>query len=532
MDMHVRFDDTHFTVTTQAFSLRLLDTPSNRKAAVVLLRAMKDEGCTPLFTLQQLACIVGSANRQASSQHVEDFRACGGDMQATLLRDRKVDEMVVDAVRSEVLQAPLMSTEVLCDRVNARLDRTDITWANIEAALAQVSCRVLRRVMRKQLATGAAHYKESYLLDTLLLAYEREEDIMPGLEGPEAREEAPPVSDPSAIRTLLTPGKQMAAVPPCLRWVGVLMSLYYQGVPLSRLGQWTGVHKSTVWRWIFGLVRCLYPMVQDFLKDRIKASVVLVDEKWIKLRGRWWYWFVAIEQGSGLPLACYLSPTRAAWACRYMGVKLKRLGISIKALVTDGLASYSAMLPEVVHQLCIFHHQQGVYRWCRDHLPDADQRAVCQQAMLNVVKTQDKRTLRRRLEKLSQNADILGIGPWIKETWQKLSCLLPAIGSRLIPRTTNEIERFFRAFNQFYKRRCGFHNLRSARWELAFFILVYLFTNQAKDGIAPIESIMPEARTMPFYRLINDPLAVLMGVEQVKLPQKMANHEMAVALAA
>ena len=453
-------------------------------------------------------------------------------MKATLQRDRKVDDQVVEVVSCEVLKAPLATTQALCTTVNARLDRTDISVANIEAALAQISCRSLRLVMRKQICSGAAHYKESYLLDTLLLAYEGAEDIIPGLEGPEAREETPLVSDPSAIRTLLRPGKAMEAVPSCLRWVGVLMSLYYQGVPLSRLGQWTGVHKSTVWRWIFGMVSCLYPMVQDALKGRVKASVALVDEKWIKLRGIWWYWFVAIDQGTGLPLVSYLSPTRGAFACRYMGIKLQRLGLHIKAVVTDGLASYSAMLPEVVHQLCIFHHQQGVYRWCRTHLVDKEKRASCQQEMIKIVKTEDKRTLLRRLQKLTQNADILCIGPWIKQTWQKLPCLLPAIGSRLIPRTTNEIERFFRAFNQFYKTRCGFHSFTSARRELAFFILVYLFTQQDKDQMAPIESIMPEARTMPFYRLINDPLAVLMGLEHVKLHRKMANDEMAVALAA
>ena len=532
MDMHVQFDDTHFTVTTQAFSLRLLDTPSNRKAMVVVLRTMKDEVGTPLFTLQHLALIVDSSNRQAASQHVEDFRACGQDMKATLQRDRKVDEKIVEAVENEVLKAPLATTLALCTTVNARLGRTDLSVANMEAALAQISCRTLRRVMRKQICCGAAHYKESYLLDTLLLAYERGEDMMPGLQGPQAREEAPLVSDPSAIRTLLTPGKAMEAVPSCLRWIGVLMSLYYQGVPLSRLGQWTGVHKTTVWRWIFGLVGCLYPLVQDVLKGRIKAGVLLVDEKWIKLRGRWWYWFVAIDESTGLPLLSYLSPTRGAWVCRWIGVKLRGLGVCIKAIVTDGLASYSAMLPEVVHQRCIFHHQQGVFRWCRDHLPDKEKRASRQQEMLKVVKTEDKRTLRRRLEKLAQNADILGIGAWIKETMEKLPCLLPAIGSRLIPRTTNKIERFFRAFNQFYKGRCGFHSLRSARFELSFFILVYLFTQQAKDQKAPIESIMPQARTMPFYRLINDPLAVLMGVEHVKLSQKMADNEMAIALAA
>ena len=144
----------------------------------------------------------------------------------------------------------------------------------------------------------------------------------------------------------------------------------------------------------------------------------------------------------------------------------------------------------------------------------------------------NKRTLRRLLEKLAKKVETLGIGAWIKQTSEKLPCLLPAIVSRLIPRTTNEIERFFLAFNQFYITRCGFHSVRSARRELAFFILVYLFTQQDKNQMAPIEAIMPEARTMPFYRLINDPLAVLMGVEHVKLHRKMTNDERALALAA
>lgn len=532
MDITVQLDDTHCTVITQAFSLTLPDTPSNRKAAVVMLRAMEDTTGARLFTLQQLACLVGSSNRQAASQHIEDFRDCGQDMKAVLLRDRKVDETVVDAVRSEVLKDPLMSTEALCDRVNARLARTDISWANIEAALEKISCKELRRVIKAQLEKGAAQYKESYLLDTLLGAYENGQTPVSGLEAPEEIEKAPCVSDPTAMRTLLTPGAAMEQVPPCLRWIGILLTLYYWGVPLSRLGQWTGVHKTTVWRWLLGLVRCLFPMVMGFLQETIRTCVVLVDEKWLKLRGKWYYWFVAIEASTCLPLACYLSPTRSAWVCRYIGVKLRGLGMRIKAIVTDGLKSYHALLPEVVHQRCIFHHQQEVFRYCREHLPDTEEAAICRQEMLNVVKTTDKRTVRRRLEKLAQRADQLGISAWVETTLGKLFQILPAIGSRRVPRTTNGIERFFRAFNRFYKGRGGFHSLRSARWELALFLLVYLFTKQEKDQKAPIEAIMPEASTMPLYRLINNPLAVLLGLDHVKLPQKMAADELTVALAA
>jgi len=49
---------------------------------------------------------VGRANRPAASQHLEDFRQCGEDFRAFVLRQRKVDATVVDAVLAELLQTP------------------------------------------------------------------------------------------------------------------------------------------------------------------------------------------------------------------------------------------------------------------------------------------------------------------------------------------------------------------------------------------------------------------------------------------
>ena len=135
--------------------------------------------------------------------------------------------------------------------------------------------------------------------------------------------------------------------------------------------------------------------------------------------------------------------------------------------------------------------------------------------MKRVLQTSDKRTVRRRLRKLKESSEELGISEWVEQTQQKLPKLLPSVGSVCIPRTTNAIERFFRAFNQFYKKRCGFFSVVSAKRELILFLVMYLFIRQPESGKAPIESIMPEAREMPLYKLINDPLGTVMGVENV-----------------
>jgi len=517
----IRYDNT-FCVQAQGFSVTFLDTPANRKVAVIFLRGMRDARGKPLFTLAQLSAIVDSPNRQAASGHVEEFRASGEDFSAVLTRKRKVDGEVVGAVRRELAQDPLVEVRVLCERVSVRLSREDLSEANMEAALSQISCEELRQVVGKQLDRGAAHYKEAYLLEEMMTTLSSEAGEQAGLVGSVG--EAPPVLDPTAIRKLLTPGESLAEISSALAWIVRCLTFYYWGVPLSRLGRWLGVHKTTVLRRMLGLVVCLWPVVYGWIVQKVRVGVAYADEKWLKIRGKWHYWFVVLDQATELPLVDLLSPRRSGWVCRWLGVRLKRMGIRIKALCTDGLAGYGKMLPEIPHLLCHFHHQQGVTSWLKAHFSNPEAVQERKETMKQVLQTQDKRTVRRRLDKLRQQASSWGIVGWVEQTMARLGHLLPAVGSRFLPTTTNAIERFFRTFARFYKVRCGFHSVRSARLELMVFLLVYVFTQRAKDGKAPIEAIMPQAREMPLYRLLNDPFALLENSEDVKQTPFMADE--------
>src|SRR6516164_2230366 len=146
----------------------LPDTPGNRHMTVVWFRLLVDDHGKPLCTLQDLASIVGSPNRQAASQHLEDFRQCGEDFRTFVLRKRKVDATVVEAVLAELLHTPLAGPTALVPRVQARLDRHDLSVANIESALEQICCVPVLRVLRRQLETGHVQYQEAWLLTELL----------------------------------------------------------------------------------------------------------------------------------------------------------------------------------------------------------------------------------------------------------------------------------------------------------------------------------------------------------------------------
>jgi hypothetical protein len=126
--MNVYLEDNQFLISGQGLCLSWPDVGINRKLAVVFLRSLRSaQTGRPLFTLQELSGIVGSRNRQAASEHMEQFRGCGEDFGEFIKRRRKVDEEVVEAVEAELLQDPLAGLGELCKRVGERLDREDLT---------------------------------------------------------------------------------------------------------------------------------------------------------------------------------------------------------------------------------------------------------------------------------------------------------------------------------------------------------------------------------------------------------------------
>lgn len=528
MAMEMQKKDSKFRVEWQGFSTDCFpDTPSNRKGMLVSLRSLLDDSGKHIFTFQELSALFDSDNRQASSQHMEDFRECGSDFLEYLTRKRKVDRVVVESVKQELRQDPLASLKELQERVNARLERKDLTEANMKAAMEQISYGDIRDAVRSQLASGKAHYQESYLLSEMMgsgnAIGERAGIQVPEIEGMS-------ISDPSSIRSLIQPDIPTSSIKDSLKWVVYCMVLYYYGVPLSVLGNWLKVHKTTVLRWMIGLSIELFPLVYRWIYDNAKANIVYIDEKWLKIRGKWHYWFVVLDSDIGLPVLASLLGTKSQWACRWIGVKLKQMGKIPREVITDGLPGYRSMVEDVLekarHNLCHFHHQQRVTVWLKKRYQDKEQIAVRKSKMKKVFQTQDKRTVRRRLWKLKESSQELGILEWTQQTEANLPRLLPSVGSKRIPRTTNAIERFFRAFNRFYKMRCGFFTVTSARRELIFFLLMYVFIRQPESGKAPIEAIMPEANRMPLYQLINDPFGTVLGAENVKKNVKMADFSL------
>jgi transposase-like protein len=173
--------------------------------------------------------------------------------------------------------------------------------------------------------------------------------------------------------------------------------------------------------------------------------------------------------------------------------------------------------------LCRFHHPQGVTHWLKQHLATAAEVDARTPAMKRLFHTRDQRTVRRRLARLQERAAEWGLRPWVSAVEAKRPQLICRVGSARLPSTSNAVERFFRAFPRFYRTRGGFHSVLSATRELRLFRVVYGITQHATTGQALIETILPEARRMPLYRLINNPFRALQERESVISEATMAD---------
>lgn len=496
----------------------LPDTPSNRHLTIVWLRLRRNAHDRPCFTWQEFAPLVGSANRQAASQHLEDCRQCGEDWHAFGLRKRTV----VAAVVAALLHTPLAGPTDVVPRVQARLDRHDLRVANSESAVEPISCVPVLRVRRRQWETGHVPSQEAWLLTELL-----ESRARPAT--PPAGWSVPPVdrgmrlADPTALAARVTPELPLAQGPGSLCWLTWLRTLFYWHVPLSVWGRWCGVHKTTIVRWVLGLALALWPLISRWLGERVKASMVSGDEQWLKIRGRWSSWCVVLEVPTALPVRAGLLPSRGQWACRGVGRQWRQRKKVPKVLITDGLQAYASLVPGATHVVCRLHHQQGVTHWLKPHFTTEAEIDARKPAMKRLVQTREKRTVRRRLARRKERAAEWGRTPWVSAVEAKRPQRICRVGSDRLPSTSNAVERFFRAFQRLYCTRGGFHSVLSAKRERLLFLVVSVFTQHATTGQAPIEVILPEARSRPLDRGSNAPCRALQERGDVKREAEMAD---------
>lgn len=403
---------------------------------------------------------------------------------------------------------------------------------NIRTAGQQVGFLGIQQALRRQVAEGQAHYKEEGLIEALFALAEAKGEhasqaVAPIPEvvervAPAAAsvQEVPRVAEQAALveEQLLTGDTSPEALTRLWRGPlgGLLLSfvLYYHGLSLGVLGQFWGVHKTTVMRWLAPLAQVNWRAVVQ-QGHRYFSGSMAVDEKWVKIGGVWWYLFAAVDHVSGMPLHVALLPANSGAYCQLFLLQLKRLGYYPKVIVTDGWDAYVTALaqvfPHAQHLLCRFHALHAAFRRLKVALTDWSEHHLWVCTLRQVFCSNDKRTVRRRLRKLQQQASDTPVAGVIARLSDKLPRLLPAVGSTFRPATSNAVEHFFAAFERFYRRKGPFQSKTSADKHVALFLLGYVFSVRSAEakhehhGLCPLQRAGYRVAQVPLFHLINRP---------------------------
>lgn len=509
------------------------DTPSNRKAVVVLLREMYDSETEKwVFTEEELAQLVGSTNRQAVDGHMKGFRDAAGDLLEFLKRTRKVDDEVVQVVWQVFCADPYASLPELTRRANASYSgKKPLNEANVREALSQIPGDKVWRKMLKNVDTGKAHYQEEYLLEHLLQVLSEHGETVESIgmlpEGTavsqpqgtavlgESRFESVNLS--TSFREQFEPLFSKAVDAAQLHtqvagmWVGtsglVLLAvvLYTSGLSYAVIGGWLGVDASTICRWLEPFASLGWMWLQQ---QRVCFSgQVAVDEKHLTIGGVTWYLFVAVDCVTRFPLHLNFYPSNSEWYCRTFLLELKAKGYRPYVIVTDGWDAYIKAIqrafPHAKHQLCRFHLIRSVFRRMRQiKLFDAES---CTQ-LRTLFHSDDPRTVRRRVAKL--NAHLMTLGQeWVLEGLvAKLEQVMPAVGNPVRwPSTSNAAEWFFGAYDRFYRLKGPFQDEKSARKLSGLFVVSHVFRMGLHGQACPLERAQTDVSLIPLYHLINRP---------------------------
>lgn len=130
-------------------------------------------------------------------------------------------------------------------------------------------------------------------------------------------------------------------------------------------------------------------MVYRWVLERVRARKVY-DEKWIKIRGRWRYWFVVMDVERELLVLAALLPSCTPWACRWIGCQLKRIKKIPRVIITDGLAAYEHLLDGAIRVLLCFLYQLGVTVWLKKRFSEDGDILKRKTLMKKLFQTNDK----------------------------------------------------------------------------------------------------------------------------------------------
>jgi len=234
---------------------------------------------------------------------------------------------------------------------------------------------------------------------------------------------------------------------------------------------------TTVLRWLKKAGEECVNVLSLFRQEDWQQSLC-IDEKWIKIRGKWCYVFTAVGTKVTDLLAVELFYHKDKQAMRTFLYQLKALGFRPESITTDLLMGYENVVEEVfpdcIYLQCVLHAGRDAKRIVRTNLPaeeDEEWKKKLTKRIRTLFKAKNIKQVKKRYFKIMQLREqapdsVSGVFDMLQKYYPKL-CL--SVIRKDIPNTTNPVERAIGEFEERYQLTKGFTSFYFAQ----FFIKAY-----------------------------------------------------------
>ncbi len=452
---------------------------ANRKVLGVLGREIKESDTDkPIFTFQQLADQLGYGDRRDVQNFHRELRQSEWDVPDFLSRKATKHDRLFPMIEAAILEAPLLSPHQhytsFCEAhpTESLSEDTFRKYANEIDGL-----KMLKR-LHHLVRPGANTLEMSRYLSEVLLC-----DRLSGAKKKEMVEVFPEVVMPSSPE----PTQTIDVSRPRMQKKLLVVVLFACNVSQEVAALLMGVSKSSIHYWISAI--CTEDLEWQILREIVCWSgQVSFDEKWVKIKGNWYFVLCAVDSVSGFPLLMALYPTLDTVSWTLFFKRFRALYGRPTLIQCDGSQSLAAareiVFAGVCWQLCKFHKLKNLMKRLRQHISDASQFTRCVQFAKRIfsnASVSSRKYAAKTLQKIAGQDVSEYLEGHILTPWRHLTLSL----------TNNAAERFNRKITKCFSGRYGISSPESAAILLRSLWFKELLLNgqQHLDATSPFRTI-------------------------------------------
>jgi transposase-like protein len=452
---------------------------ANRKLLGVLGREVKDsETGKRIFTFQELADQLTYGDRRDVQNFHRELRQSDFDVQAFVTRKATKHDRLFPLIEAAILNTPLLSPHQqylqFCEaHPNESLsEETFRKYANEVESL-----KLMKRVQQLVKPGTESLDMSGYLREVLAcdrLSHAKQKEIMELV--PEGDDEpASPVAETLKVSS------------PTMHKKLVVVFLFACNLSQEVLALLMGVSQSSIHYWIAGV--CTEEFEWQMLREiTCWSGKVCFDEKWVKIKGEWYFVLCAVDSVSGFPLLVALYPTldTVSWVLFFK--RFRALYGRPTLIQSDGSRALAAaraiVFAGVQYQLCKFHKLKNLMKRLHQHVSDASQRSRCvglAKRMFTNASVSSRKYAAKTLKKLAGEHVGDYVEGHILTPWRHLTRSL----------TNNAAERFNRKIEKCFSGRYGIASPESAAILLRslWFKEVLLNGQQHLEATSPFKTL-------------------------------------------